>query len=121
VLGVDAAPVQVVAAERLRTKVTPDWTLDEASVSIQVGTPTIIGEVVSFPVTASATQVRAVDVAALLAEIRGKELPAARARLDDFGDAQVTLWPDWVTSIPTNPDRVKLSLGDPKPQPSPSP
>jgi len=121
VVGVEAAQVQSLAEARLGTLQTPGYTLDQGSISVQVGTPTIVGQVVTFPVTLSARKVHDLDRVALLAEIRGLDLPAARARLDDYGAVEVRLWPDWVTTIPTNLDRVTLTIDDPKPQPSPSP
>jgi baseplate J-like protein len=120
VLGVDASPVQTVAAERLRARVLPDWALDPASIHVDVGTPTIVGSVVTFPVTASASQVRTVDGPALLAQVKGLDLPAARGRLDDYGEVRISVWPDWVTTIP-NSDRATLVVGDPVPENSPGP
>jgi hypothetical protein len=119
VLGVDAAPIRSVALERLRTHVVAEFTLDEASIAIDIGAPSVIGDTVSFPITVQARQVRHVDQAALLESIRGLDLPAARARLEDFGDAKVSAWPDWVTTIPTNPDRVTFTLSEPRPTTAP--
>jgi Baseplate J-like protein len=121
VLGVDASPVQGLAEERLRAQVEPGWTLDSGSVAVQLGTPFVIGSQVNFPVTLSAREIRSVNQAALLAEIQGRDVPAARAQLDDFGSADIRLWPDWVTTIPTNSSRVTITLGDPVPEPTPSP
>ena len=58
---------------------------------------------------------------ALLAEIRGLGAPQARSRLEAYGDVSISLWPDWVSTIPTNGDRVELTIGEPQPAPSPSP
>jgi hypothetical protein len=79
----------------------------------------VVGESIVYPVTVEATQVRDVDQAALLAEIRGLGLPAARARLDDFGDVEITVWPDWVTTMPTRSDRITLTLAEPRPSAAP--
>jgi hypothetical protein len=121
VLGVDSSPVQGLAEERLRAQVEPGWTLDSGSVTVQLGTPFVIGSQVNFPVTLNAREIRSVNQAALLAEIQGRDVPAARAQLDDFGSADIRLWPDWVTTIPTNSSRVTITLGDPVPEPTPSP
>jgi hypothetical protein len=121
VLGVDAAPIQSLAMERLRTRVAADFTLDEGSIVIDVGAPQVIGDAISFPITMQARQVRNVDQAALLQSIKGLDLPAARARLDDLGEVQLNAWPDWVTTIPTNLDRVTLTLTDPQPTTGPLP
>jgi len=120
ILGVDAAPIQALANAHLRAEVETGWTLDDGSIQVQVGTPTIVGERVTFPVTLSGLEVRHVDQATLLAEVKGLDIPAARARLDDFGSVDVRVWPDWVTTIP-NSDRTTLTVGEPVPEPSPSP
>jgi hypothetical protein len=121
VVGVDASPVKTVAEARLRSRVDPGSTLDPASITIEIGTPTVIGDTVTFPVTMHGTETRTVDKASLLAAIRGLDLPAARAKLQPFGDADIRVWPDWVTSIPTNADRVSLTIGSPAPLPSSAP
>jgi hypothetical protein len=119
VLGVDAAPIRSLAEERLRTRVAANFSLDEASIVIEVGVPSVVGDAISFPITMQARQVRNIDAAALLESIRGLDLPAARARLADFGDVQVSVWPDWVTTIPTNLDRVTFTQSEPRPTTGP--
>jgi len=121
VVGVDAGPVKTVAEARLRSRVDAGSTLDPASITIDIGTPTVTGDTVTFPVTMHGTETKTVDKATLLAAIRGLDLPAARAKLQPFGDADIRVWPDWVTSIPTNADRVSLTIGSPAPAPSPTP
>ena len=81
----------------------------------------MFGDVISYPVTISGTQVHDVDQAQLRAQVRGLVLAQARSRLDDFGDVSISLWPDWVTTIPTNDERIELTIGDPRPAPSPTP
>jgi hypothetical protein len=67
-----------------------------------------------YAVTVEATQVRDVDAAALVAAVRGLGLPEARTHLDDFGDVEIDVWPDWVTKIPSRTDRVTLTLAEPQ-------
>jgi hypothetical protein len=81
----------------------------------------VIGTVVSYPVTVAGTQVHDVDTVALVASIKGLLLAEARAKLDDYGDVEVSLWPDWVSTIPSRTDRITLTLGEPQPSPSPAP
>ena len=83
--------------------------------------PSVIGEVISYPVTVVGTQLHDVDEVALVASIKGLVLAEARAKLDDYGDVEVTLWPDWVSTIPTRTDRISLTLGEPQPSASPAP
>ena len=121
VLGVDQSPIQALAETRLEGEVHDGWKRADGSTTVNVGEPTVLGEVITFPVTVSATEVRQVDRDALLAEVKGLAAVQARSRLEAYGDVKISLWPDWVTTIPTNADRVDFSLGDPQPAPSPSP
>jgi hypothetical protein len=121
VLGVDQAPIEALVESRLETDVTEGWTLAEGSAAVALGVPTVLDEVISFPVTVHGQQVHDVDQAKLLADIRGLGVPEARTRLEAFGDASISLWPDWVTTIPTNADRIDFTVGAPQPAPSPTP
>jgi len=121
VLGVDPAPVTAVAEQALANQVGAGWQLQPGTTRIDVGTPSAAGDVVTFPVTATATRARIVDHDALLAQIKGLVLAEARAKLDDYGQVQIALWPDWVSTIPTNADRISLTIGSPAPRPSASP
>ena len=120
-LGVDPTPIKAIAESRLRARVTAGWTLLPESITALVGDPLAVGEVVTYPVTIAGTQVRDVDQAALVAAIRGLVLAEARTRLQAFGDAEITLWPDWVTNVPTRPDRITFTLAEPQPSASPAP
>ena len=100
---------------------TEGWTLVDASIQPIIGTPTVIGDVVSYPVTISGTQIHDVDEAALIDQIKGLILADARNRLDDYGDVEISLWPDWVSKIPTRTDRITFTVGDPQPSPEPTP
>jgi len=121
VIGVDPSPIGDLARGRLTSKVTQGWTLVDASVQPVIGTPTVAGEVVSYPVTIAGTQIHDVDEAALIAQIKGLILADARNRLGAYGDVEISLWPDWVDRIPTRTDRIALTLGDPRPSPAPTP
>jgi hypothetical protein len=110
VLGVDPAPVQAVAAARLQARVEDGWQLADGSTHIDVGTPVVDGDVVDFPVQATATRIRLIDRDALLSQVRGLVLAEARSRLEAYGTVEVSLWPDWVTTIPTDAGRISLSI-----------
>lgn len=113
-LGVDASPIQTFAEARLATRVTDGWSIDPTSVATEVGDPAVIGTTIVYPVTIEGRQVRNVDQEALLTAIRGLALPDARARLDDFGDVDIEVWPDWVTKMPTRSDRLTFNLAEPQ-------
>jgi hypothetical protein len=121
ILAVDPAPIASVAQAHLQQEVAEGWSLDPDSIAFTLSTPTQLGDTVTYPFTIGGTQVRDVDEKALLDSIRGLILPEARTKLAAYGDAQVTLWPDWVTTIPDNVDRITLTLAEPAPAPSPTP
>jgi hypothetical protein len=122
VLGVDPGPVSAIAEARLRAAVDEGFRLDEASVTITVGDPIVVGSVVTFPVSVRATQTREVDAAALLARVRGLGLPQARTVLGDYGEVTISVWPDWVTTIPDSESRVTFTVMPPSGAPdSPAP
>lgn len=113
VLGVDPGPVKTLADARIRGAVDAGFQLEEASISIVVGDPIVTGSIVTFPVTMGATASRAVDAEALLARVRGLGLPQARTVLGAYGEVRITVWPDWVTTIPTTGGRATLTIEAP--------
>jgi hypothetical protein len=123
VVGVDPSAVQSIATDRLRARADEPsgWQLVANSVSLEVGTAGVVGDIVSFPVSASAMRIRVVDHDTLVTQVRGLGLPEARSRLAEYGDVQITLWPDWVTSVPGDASRITLTVGSPQPASSPSP
>ena len=121
VLGVDSSPIQGLVQPRIGSRVEAGFTLASGSTSVQLGDPTVLGDAISFPVTVRATEVRNVDQAALVGQVRGLVVAQARSRLEPYGDVSISVWPDWVTTIPTNADRIDFSLGEPQPAPSTTP
>ena len=87
------------------------------------------GGTVTFPVAGVAKQVQPVDGEALRLQVLGKSIADARTLLAPFGDVDIRVWPDMITTIPTIDPRVTLvvldpvddtSVGEPVP-PSPEP
>ena len=50
------------------------------------------------------------DAERIKAEIMGKPLADAREILATYGDAELTLWPDWVGTVPTLDSRVEVTV-----------
>jgi hypothetical protein len=108
VIAVDDSPVESIAERRLLENVGSDHRLVDGSIEIVPGEPTVESGQVSFPVTARAERVRLLDPADLLARIKGQTVEEARATLAEFGEVEITTWPDWVTSIPGIDSRLSL-------------
>jgi len=113
VIVVDPGPIRALAETQLLAGIVIPDVLVADSMRITVGDPSVEGELVRFPVTAQASRVRTLDAETLKAAILGLPLREARARLDAEGEANVVVWPDWVTSIPGIDSRVTLTIGDP--------
>ena len=86
------------------------------------------GATVVYPVSAEAQQVGTIDGEAVREAIQGRPLGEARERLRDYGDAQLDVWPDWVTAIPTLDFRLEIRVvadvpteTNPPATPSPAP
>lgn len=124
VIAVDEAPVASIAETRLRDSVAAGSELVEDSIDVVVGTAVVVDGVVTFPVTASATQVAILDPEALEALVLGKTPAEAEAILAPYGTAVIELSPTWVSTIPTFENRVDLTVdagpsGDTEASPSP--
>ena len=95
------------------------------STNVEIGDGTVVDGRIEFPVTASATQVRPLDAAALERTVLGLPIEQARAALEPYGDVVIDPWPSWVTSVPSLEQRVILTVGQPvgdrRPRPAPSP
>jgi hypothetical protein len=65
-------------------------------------------------VTAQGERWRAVDPAALLAQVKGRTVTDARTILEQYGEVSITTWPSYVTTIPTFDARVSLTVASPK-------
>ena len=115
VVAVDPSPVESIAQTRLESFVSPGYQLVDGSVRIDPGAPVIEGQTVRFPVTVEASQVQVPDAAELKRLILGKTFDEARSILAPFGDVDLKLWPDWVTSVPTLDARVDVEVQPPLP------
>jgi hypothetical protein len=115
VVAVDPSPVESIAQTRLESFVSPGFQLVDGSVRIEPGAPVIDGQTVQFPVTVEASQVQIPNAAELKRLIMGKTEDEARSLLAPFGEVDLNLWPDWVTSVPTFDARVNVEVRPPLP------
>jgi hypothetical protein len=113
VIAVDPRPVQDIARAQLAAQVAEDHRLIADSVVIDVGEGTV-GEdgQVTFQATARAVQIANVDPDALRALVKGKTAAEAQAALAPFGSGTVTLWPNWVSTIPSIDSRLTITVND---------
>jgi hypothetical protein len=113
VLAVDASPVEAIAAAALSDAVSPGYQLVEGSTQVVVGEGAVRDGVVVFPVAGAAKQLRPVDGEALRTEVMGLPEDEARSVLVPYGEVEIVLWPEFVTTVPTLDQRVTLEVAEP--------
>jgi hypothetical protein len=111
VLAVDETPISAVAEARVRSGVAPEHVFVEGSLSVEVGDPVVEGDLIRYPVTARGAQSVVVDPAALREQIKGRPIGEARRLLERYGEVTITVWPDWVSTIPSLDARLELLVG----------
>jgi hypothetical protein len=114
VVTVDKKLIAPVAEARLTAQIANGYQLFEGSIRTQVGDGTVKGETIVFPVQAVGEQWRPVDAAALVELVRGKPAAEAKSLLVPYGDVAITLWPDFVDTIPTMDGRVTITIAPPR-------
>jgi hypothetical protein len=110
VVAVDTAPVQTIAETRLASSIEPGYALIEGSGQVDPAPAEISDGIITFPVVVTAREVLVLDAERIKAEIMGKPLADAREILATYGDAELTLWPDWVGTVPTLDSRVEVTV-----------
>jgi hypothetical protein len=108
VVAVDTTPVRAVAEARIASSVDPGYTLIDGSGQVVPAPAEISNGVITFPVVVTARQVLVLDPNAIEREIMGKPLEQAREILATYGDAELTVWPEWVGTVPTIESRVEV-------------
>ena len=108
VLAVDESAVQEVAEANIAPQVQDGYALVDDSSLVDASPGQVENGIITFPATITARQVLQIDPAAIEAEIRGKSLDEARSILDGYGRADLSVWPEWVGTIPTLDARVEV-------------
>ncbi len=120
VLAVDEAPVRTVAEANIDASVDSGYTLVDGSGQVETSPALVEDGVITFPVVVTARQVLVVDPAEIKAAILGKSLADARTILARYGTVELSVWPDWVGTIPTLDARVDVRTTAPLPVETPS-
>jgi hypothetical protein len=110
VLAVDTAPLEAIAEARLAASIDAGYELVEGSSVIEVDPAVVDGAAITFPVRATAQEVAVLDAEAIADEIRGLPLADAQAVLDGYGTATISVWPEWVSTIPTIDGRLTVTI-----------
>jgi hypothetical protein len=124
VLAVDASPVEAIAEARLQGSITPGYQIVDGSIDVTVGDGSVIAGIVTFPVQGYAKEVRPIDATELRQQVLGLGEEDATSLLAPYGDVAITLWPDWVGTVPSLDQRVTFTIAPPvdtTPAPTPAP
>lgn len=113
VLAVDEALVDEVAAARLAMEAPPGTALVAETVVTEAGEGTARGEIISYAAIAEGDAVVVVDREAVIERIAGLPVSEARSILEAFGTVTVTLWPDFLTDLPSDGGRITLDIEGP--------
>lgn len=106
----DQATLTSLAEQRLRERVPAGSQFVDGSVKVSIGQPVAEGQSATVQVTASAQAVPPVDVAVVRRQVEGLGADDARRALAGLGDVTVSLWPFWVSTVPTYDFRVDVRV-----------
>ena len=121
VVAVNESPINDVAQARLRSVLKPGQKL-VSDVSATNDGGSVVGQTVVYSVTATGLGYVDPDPQAILAAVRGKSPANARAALAQFGQADVSVWPDFIDHLPDQSARISITIVAPSPLPtSPAP
>jgi hypothetical protein len=117
------ATVRGLAERKIRANVRIGHTLVDGSVVTTLGSPTTTGDSISVPVLASASQSATIDIDQLRAAIKGKSVAEAKTYLSQYGVAEVSISPFWVSTISGFDFRIDVQVVAPaaKPESTPAP
>jgi hypothetical protein len=111
-MAVDMADVAEIAMKRASAGVKTGYALVDSSVATVVGKAVSHDGTVTLPLTVTAGEAAAVDVADIRAQIKGKSLAEAKSLLAKLGQVDVSLWPFWVTDVPGFDFRIDIKIVD---------
>jgi hypothetical protein len=117
----DMANVTSLAQRRITALVGTGYSLVGGSVRTQLGTPAVQDGAVNVPVTATAAEVRKVNVEQLRNGVMGKSVEDARKYLQGFGKVSISVSPGWANSMPSFDFRIDVQLVTPTAPPTPIP
>jgi hypothetical protein len=113
-LAVDPLQIEAVAATQLTGSAPTGVQVFADTVKTQVSPGIVSGTVIVFEVTTTAQQYDPIDSEALRQQIRGKTVSEARSILALYGAVEVTVWPDFIPTIPDDARRINLTIENPQ-------
>jgi hypothetical protein len=122
VVAADSTPLEAIGVARVIAQVPEGMELREGSVQVVVGEGTAEGELIHYPVEGRAEAVRDIPEDEVRAMVKGKTPAEAEELLAEYGSVEITMWPDWVTTITTVDARLTVTVeGVPPAEATPPP
>jgi hypothetical protein len=112
-LAVDESLVVEVMAARLAAEAPAGMALLADSVRTEAGSGTARGDAVDYAASATGTAYTVIDPAALAEAVRGLPVSEAQSILDAYGTVVVTVWPDFLGTLPEDGGRIEVALRGP--------
>ncbi len=113
-LAVDPTQIESVAAGQLTGSAPTGVRIFADTVRTQVSPGIVSGNRIVFEVTATAQQYAPIDAEVLKHDIHGKTVSEARSILAAYGTVEVSVWPDFIPTIPDDERRINVAIDDPQ-------
>jgi hypothetical protein len=111
VLEVDESLVEQTAMEHFELTRPVGVELEPDSVAAtRAGEPIVRADSVTFPVDVRAMATRPCDAGVVERDIAGKSVAEARRLVARCGDATLTIWPDFVPTVPDDLGRITVTI-----------
>jgi len=113
VLAVDERSVDAMARSIVLAELPEDMAVLPGRLSVQTGDGVAEDGGIRFDGTASAVAYQVIDEDAVLSRIAGLPVSEARAILASLGAATVSVWPEFLGDLPSDPNRIRLDVQEP--------
>lgn len=113
VLGVDRSLIVDVAVDELKRAVPAGFRVLDDTIATSVGDPVVESDTLRYTVEARGLQWRPVDAATIVTAVRGRSMEEARTTLEQYGRADVSHWPEFLDTMPTQDSRITVAVQDP--------
>ena len=98
---------------RLAASAPQGMALRPDSVRAETGKGTERGDAIDYAASATGTAYSVIDPASIAEQVRGLSVSDARSILEAFGTVSVTVWPDFVGTLPEDGDRIDVAVQGP--------
>jgi hypothetical protein len=110
-LEVDTSVIEETARRYFQLNQEPGVQIDTDSIVTEAsGDPEVTSDAVTYPLAVTARVTLPVDPAKIRQAIAGQPVAVAKQLLSHYGTATLTMWPDFVPNVPTDLNRITLTI-----------